>query len=389
MKSGQATTLAAGSGLIISEPLSLFAHRTLPAPLLEAIRLREFSFFAGAGISVPSGVGGWADHYLPLLRDLGGGSLLSDQTLPEIVQLLSSDSAIASRVFDRFRDSFRIPKRANAYHYALLKSRARTIWTTNYDQLFEQSIGASGCEHTVVKSDADLLKNFGAKSLIIKMNGDFESAQYRTDLDWEMVFLEEQFDTAELRRHEIWRLFEDDYRNKLIVFIGVSFKDPALRRVLSIAARAIPRTRYRHLLLMKEPDEPLERAKYRLYSETLKRRNIQTLFFRDFTQIERFVCRISAHAHRPIVGFCGTSQLRLAAAPDDPLSACALLNHEQVEQFCARSGRALASQNFRVTSGHGEGVGIPAVVGAFEQRPTSARFYLRRGGTTTFSRTAQ
>jgi len=240
----------------------------------------------------------------------------------------------------------------------------------------------------VVKSDADLLKNFGAKSLIIKMNGDFESAQYRTDLDWEMVFLEEQFDTAELERREIWRLFEDDYRNKLIVFIGVSFKDPALRRILSIAARAIPRTRHWHLLLMKEPNEPLERRKYRQYSETLKRRNIETMFFRDFTQIEHFVCRISAHAHRPIVGFSGTSQLQLAAAPDDPLSARGLLNHEQVEEFCARSGRALASQNFRVTSGHGEGIGIPAVVGAFDHSPTSARFYLRRRGTTRFSRTA-
>ena len=70
------------------------------------------------------------------------------------------------------------------------------------------------------------------------MNGDFDSAQYRSDLDWDLVFLEEQFDTAELKRREIWRLFEDDYRNKLIVFIGVSFKDPALRRILSVTAQS-------------------------------------------------------------------------------------------------------------------------------------------------------
>ena len=130
---------------------------------------REFSFFAGAGVSVPSGVGGWADHYQPLLRNLGAGSLVADHSLPEIAQLLSTDPAIASTLFDRFRDSFRLAnKQANPYHYALLRSRARTIWTTNYDQLFEQAIGSGGIRQTVVKTDADLLKHFGTKSFIIK-----------------------------------------------------------------------------------------------------------------------------------------------------------------------------------------------------------------------------
>ncbi len=371
------------------EPLGPHASGALPAPLLEAIRLRELSFFAGAGVSVPSGVGGWGEHYLPLLRNFGVGSLVENHTLPETVQLLSTDPAVASALFDRFRDSFRLPnKQANAYHYALLKSRARTIWTTNYDQLFERAIGAGGFEHTVVKSDADLLNNFGAKSLIIKMNGDFETARYQADLNWDMVFLEEQFDMAEFRRREIWRLFEDEYRNKLIVFIGVSFKDPTLRRILSVAAKAIPRTRYWHLLLIKEPEDPLERTEHRLYSETLKRRYIQTLFFSDFAAIERFVCRIAAQAHRPIVGYSGTAQSQPTAALESPPLTGNILGSEQVAQFCTRSARALAAQNFRVTSGHGQGVGIPAVVAAFEQNPTSARFYLRRRGTTAFSRTA-
>ena len=216
------------------------------------------------------------------------------------------------------------------------------------------------------------------------MNGDFEVAQYRADLDWNMVFLEEQFDTAEFKRREIWRLFEDDYRNKLIVFIGVSFSDPALRRILSVAAKAIPRSRYQHLLLIKEPDQPLERTRYRLYAETLKRRNIGTLFFRDFAAIEHFVCRIAARAKRPIIGFSGTAHPN----PKEPRLTDGLLDRSQVADFCAKAGRALAVQQFRVTSGHGEGVGVPAVVSAFEQNPTLARFYLRNRGTTVFSRAA-
>jgi hypothetical protein len=110
------------------------------------------------------------------------------------------------------------------------------------------------------------------------------------------------------------------------------------------------------------------------------------LFLRDFGAIERFVCRIAALANRPIVGFSGTAQPQaMAEVRSPPVDA---LNHEQVEQFCTRSGRALAARNFRVTSGHGQGVGIPAVLAAFEHSPTSARFYLRQRGTTKFSRTA-
>jgi phosphoglycolate phosphatase-like HAD superfamily hydrolase len=229
-----------------NKPLETYLPTVLPSQLVEAIQAEAVSFFAGAGASVPSGIGGWADHYLPLLRKLGAGSLLGEAyPLPEILQLLCASPQDESRIFDGFRDSFRMMsgKRANAYHYAMLKSHTRTIWTTNYDLLFEQAVLGHSFEHIVVKTDDELLNNFSARSLIIKLNGDFEGAKFRPDLEWDMVFVEEQFDTAEVSRREIWRLFEDHYRNKLIVFVGVSFRDPALRRILSVAAKAIPRSR--------------------------------------------------------------------------------------------------------------------------------------------------
>ena len=370
------------------KPLETYLPTVLPSQLLEAIQAEAVSFFAGAGVSVPSGIGGWTDHYVPLLRKLGAGALLGGAyPLPEILQLLCTSPQDESRIFDGFRDSFRMSgKKANVYHYAMLKSRARTIWTTNYDLLFEQAVLGHSFEHIVVKNDAELLNNFSAKSLIIKLNGDFEGAKFAPDLEWDMVFIEEQFDTAEVRRREIWRLFEDHYRNKLIVFVGVSFRDPALRRILSVAAKAIPRSRYQHLLLMKVPENPLDRTIHRLYAEALKRRNIETLFFDDFAAIEKFVCRIGAQAIRPIVGFSGTATIDPAAPLTGPTGVA--IDPKSVEEWCTIAGRALAAHNSRVTSGHGEGVGVPAVTAAFEQNPTSARFYLRKRGTTKFSRLA-
>jgi hypothetical protein len=144
--------------------------------------------------------------------------------------------------------------------------------------------------------------------------------------------------------------------------------------------KAIPKTRYRHLLLMKEPEDPLERIEHRSYGKTLERRYIDTLFFRNFADIEQFVCRIAAQAHRPIVGYSGTA--------DEGLSPPGDLGSEQVEKFCKISAQALAMEDFRITSGHGPMVGVPAVAAAFDQNPTSARFYFRKGGESRYTRTA-
>jgi phosphoglycolate phosphatase len=118
VQANEVTSSVADLSAILNSNETLFPYvkSALPAPLVEAIRLREFSFFAGAGVSVPSGLGGWADHYLPLLRNLGAGSLVGDHTLPEMTQLLSTDPANASTLFDQFRESFRLStRRANPY----------------------------------------------------------------------------------------------------------------------------------------------------------------------------------------------------------------------------------------------------------------------------------
>ena len=203
---------------------SLASHQSMPTNLVEAIRAGRLVFYAGAGVSVPSGIGGWEDHYLPIMRRLHVGPWIDDFNLPELLQLVAADSARSENVYRLFKQSFadRQP-RPNAYHYAMIRSGASHIWTTNYDQLFESTLVGGGFPHRVVKNDRELLENFEHSQLIVKMNGDFEHSTYAANLDWGIVLLEEQFDLAESRRREIWRFFEDDYRSASIVFVG----DPA------------------------------------------------------------------------------------------------------------------------------------------------------------------
>ncbi|MCP3404739.1 HAD hydrolase-like protein [Bradyrhizobium sp. CCGB01] len=290
----------------------LGSHRNMPSTLKDAIRVDRLVFYAGAGVSVQSGIGGWNDHYSPILQKLKM-SLWAGQTtysLPQLLQLVAAEPARSQDVYEHFKQSFaqRKNKRPNAYHYAMMRSGASRIWTTNYDQLFEAALASGNFPHSVVRDDGSLLDNFANSRLIVKMNGDFENSRYSIDLEWDIVFLEQQFDLAERHRREIWRLFEDDYRSSCMVFVGTSFTDPALRRLLSSAAKAVPRTRFWHHLLVKAAEHPADRIVEAMYVENLRRMRIETHLFKDYPDIERWVRQIAVIANRPIVGFSGTAK---------------------------------------------------------------------------------
>jgi phosphoglycolate phosphatase/pyrophosphatase PpaX len=360
---------------------------SLPQKLIKAIQNKELSFYAGAGISVSSGIGGWSDHYLPVFDKLKGSHLAGDCDLAfeDALQLLASKDA--KDVFDNFKESFEKPNiKPNSYHYSILRSSVERIWTTNYDQLFELANSEGQFGRVIVKNDNSLLNNFTKRRLVVKMNGDFEGAVWNENLDWDLIFLREQFDTVEEKRSEIWRTFEDDYRNNCIVFVGISFNDSALRRIVSIQRRKIPRTRHNHFFLTIAPRDPISIRKSLLHARNLERISIKTLFFKNFSEIELFVSRVTLSSIKPVVTFCGSIDKRLASNDFLPNGEIVI---SEIKQICHIIGKELAlSSSYMITSGGAPGIGIPAVSGAFEANPLLAQFYLRKRPSVEFSRVA-
>jgi len=374
---------------LISSGIELIQTITpvIPNTLENIIRKNEFSFYTGAGISVNSGIGGWQDHYLPVLDSLNAGMLASDPNLEleDTLQLLAVKDAKA--VFDKFKESFlKNEAKPNGYHYSILRSSAENIWTTNYDHLFETANNEGKFERGIITNDDILLNNFTHKRCVFKMNGDFEGAIWNKDLDWELVFLREQFDTVEEKRREIWRALEDDYRNKCIVFVGLSFTDSALRRIISIQRRKIKRTRHPHFFLTKSSKDPLESRKAMLHAKNLERININTLFFDSYKEIEDFVGLISLSSIQPVIAFSGDTDTNLNPSDFLPNGA---INLEEISQFCSNLAKELvSSKSYHISSGGAPGVGIPSVSSAFKANPSLARFYLRQRSSRKFSRIA-
>ena len=106
----------------------------------EAVGNGHFAFYAGAGISIPSGVGGWEEHYRPILSALSASYLENGTDLPEALQLLAATPTRARKVFDAFSDSFMLKGATpNSFHFAMLRSGAEHVWTSNYDSLLESA----------------------------------------------------------------------------------------------------------------------------------------------------------------------------------------------------------------------------------------------------------
>lgn len=344
-------------------------------------------FYGGAGISIPSQLGNWDTHYRPLIDMVSAGYLATEPELPILLQMLCGRPHRAREVFDRFSDSFKNTKhQPNSYHYAMLRSGVEHVWTSNYDDLFEKALHAGHFDHTVIRSDESLLNTI-RKRLLLKMNGDFEGARYSDDLNWGMVFLQEQFDRAEQLSPEIWRLFEDDYRHQTIIFAGVSFRDPVLRRILAVARAKIPRVHRSHFLIARREQEPSASVKQVMFAEMLSRNSIQTIFTETHTETLELVQQIALASHRPIVGICGD-----AGTVDSSDSTSRLpgfhISPSDLSEICAACGQELARRQIRVTSGCAPFIGIPAVEEAFQIAPKLARFYIRKGGGVKYSRRA-
>lgn len=361
-----------------------------PEEMFEAVPDGQFAFYAGAGISIPSGIGRWEDTYLPVMERLGAGYLREEENLPAALQLLAANPFRAKRVFDAFQDTFRqnhhLP---NSYHFAMLRAEAEHIWTSNYDQLFEDANQAGQFGRRIIRKDQDLLDSFRERNPVVKMNGDFQTANFDAGLDWGLVFLEEQFDKAEKERPEIWRLFEDDYRHRSIIFVGVSFRDPALHRILALARQKISRTRYNHYLLAVRESDLAARTKQYMFAENLRRASIETIFLNSHDEVQDCVRRVAMVAYRPIVGFSGDVGL---GREDDKFNEIVpegmAMTAGDIARVCRNIGQELARRKIRVTSGCAPYVGKPAVEAAFSVNPPLARFYLRKQGGSAYARTA-
>lgn len=132
----------------------------------------DISVFAGAGLSVASGYVDWKKLLEPISKQL---RLNANIDLTEIAQYYKNKyerQGLNSLVFNEF---YKVPKNNENVNW-LAKMPISEFWTTNYDDVIEQSVKKEGKNvQVIVKQEDFKYHKTGREVTIYKMHGDKDS----------------------------------------------------------------------------------------------------------------------------------------------------------------------------------------------------------------------
>lgn len=355
---------------------------------LQEIKQEECCFFVGAGISMPSGIGNWDEAYKKIFNNMNLSHIFTKNNLTETLQLLVSDVEYGKRLFDEFKEYFssRNQVEPNFYHYLLLNTKNKRMWTTNYDNLFEQIVINNHLDFITIKSDIDLEGALN-KKMLIKMNGDFENAQYDQASNWNLIFSQGQFDVFEYKRSYIKQLFINDFVASTFIFVGVSFDDPILKRIIRVLKYGSNRELTRKHYYLTVADFDIRASQLQALKEKeLRQYGINTLYFNNFDEIKNYLQQLYIALNTIKIGISGSIPMPIT---ENEYYNNSLFTAKETFNICKKIGHLLATAGCHVYSGGAPFVGIPAVEGAFNVCSNNAMFFFRKGGGSFYQCNAQ
>lgn len=195
----------------------------------EQMKLGYISVFAGAGLSVSSGYVDWKQLLEPLCKQM---RLSINKDLTEIAQYYKNQygrQGLNDIIFNEFA---KIPKN-NENVMWLAKLPIKEYWTTNYDDIIEREIRKRGkVVDTIINQESFKYHDPRREVVIYKMHGDKSFPD-------DVVLTKEDYQEYDGKRKLFTRLLSVELVRRTFVFIGFSFNDPNLERILSIAKNTL------------------------------------------------------------------------------------------------------------------------------------------------------
>ena len=198
--------------------------------LIKSIQRNNTNFFAGAGFSLDAGLDEWETLVNEILK--GTPSVINKGSLTELIDAYNEKEPILGKqkilktVNERLNKSIYQRK-----HFYLGNLNIERIWTINFDTLLENHID----QPRIITEDANLCPRDGIKQ-IIKINGSIGS------INSEIILGESDFKKLFRVRKQLVREFESDIFSRTMLFVGTSFEDPLMTKILNKFKRLIKKT---------------------------------------------------------------------------------------------------------------------------------------------------
>lgn len=335
--------------------------------IAEQINLGYVSVFAGAGLSIASGYVDWKRLLSPICKQM---RLNENTDLTEIAQYYKNQygrQGLNDVVFNEFA---KVPKN-NQNAILLAKLPIKQFWTTNYDDVLEKEIEKQGkVVETIINQESFKYHDPRREVVIYKMHGD---KRYPDDV----VLTREDYQRYDESRQLFTRLLSVELVSRTFLFIGFSFNDPNLERILSIAKSSLnSKTLPKHYCFMRKVQisdycddkgvitgEMLEKfVQDKNYQELrikdMANYGIYTILIGSFHQITLMLQYLyNKHTADNVFISGGIDPTELSNYGDFNKGEGEESDLSRAEQFLKLLGKELVDNNFRIYTGFGAGVG--------------------------------
>lgn len=317
-----------------------------------AIDERSAAIFAGAGLSKATGFVDWKNLLRPIAKELRL-KIDKETDLIAIAQYYVNEHSGRNRIDQLILDEFSKRASQNENHRLLAQLPINVYWTTNYDQLIEQSLMENGKTPDVKVSQADLaLNKMKRDAVVYKMHGDVSRPS-------EAVITKEDYENYNKKRPLFSTALQGDLVEKTFLFLGFSFSDPNIDHILARIRVLLDENKREHYCLMRrvqrnDRNYSYAKTKQELQLRDLKRYGIRPILVDDYKEITAVLNRIYLKNRTKHIFISGSAHEYGQYSEKDALKYLHKLSFQ------------LSKKGYSIVSGFGLGVGSAVINGALD-----------------------
>lgn len=343
--------------------------------MVEEIQRGHFCVFAGAGLSAASGYVDWKTLLEPMGKQLGLNMNMDLTLLAQYYENEFTRDELNNRILNEFA---KIPK-SNKNMEILASMPIQRYWTTNYDSVIEDTLEERGKVVDVITDQLQFKYHAPDRDAVVfKMHGD-------KTLPDKAVLSKNDYETYDDMRLLYTNSLMLDLISNTFLFIGFSFSDPNLDRIIAVVKRnfkgATPKKHYCFMrnvfiddYMTKEEEETLiikqyeqDRNAQECKIRDMKRYGIETILIDDFAQITQMLIYMKDKLKLNSVFISGGTN------PSDSSDYGEFQKKEgnklgKAESFIMQLANKLIIKNYKIITGFGIGVGNYIVAGAYMRK---------------------
>lgn len=332
----------------------------------KAIHEGNAAIFAGAGTSVSAGFVNWKELVRPFSEEIKL-DIEKETDLIGVTQYYINAKRHRANINQAIIDNFLSQEAETDVMNLLTRLPISTYWTTNYDTVIEKGLENNHRKADVKRKETNLAYSVPNRDAVVyKMHGDVM-------LPEEAVISKDDYARYSNDHSLFITALHGDLVSKTFLFVGFSFEDPNLDSILGKLHVLLKENTREHFCIQKKvsksdfnalgkTDEVInDEFTYALIKQDLKindlkRYGIETVLVDEYSEIPQLILKIEEEYLKKTIFISGSIS-----------GYNTTWSEENVNKYCYNLSNFLISENYKIISGFGFGIGSSIINGALDK----------------------